>query len=709
MKITPFRYSTISLTVAMATLWGSSGSFAQEVAVTTAVTTAAPTTTAAPVALPTLLSSRFTATRTVEGDLTVNVIPATTDVGTQKAIFVIALLGNDVYVQTRTGWVRWKDDWKKIPSIDGDATTGAVPRNLTAFDATLCTACTGVLSDIRLYIGYGTNLVDMLNQYTYNEVLRLPPTVFKPDATDLQEPDSAYYSGANILNVRLKAIAGDAVTIATINTDLNSKDTFDPEMKIHFSADDYPNDGKVDNAKLRMRGESTRLAAQKSYRVKLNSGMPLWRGEQTLQFNKHPYDLTRMRNKLAMDLFRDIPHINSLRTQFAHIVFDDDANAATPDVDYGLFTHVEKMGKEYLAQRGLPTTSVMYKAEEFKFEPDERLALKSDGSPVNQTTFEYALSIQNSGNHTLLQQMLADVNNSNTDFNTVFSKYFNRNNYLTWLATSILMGNHDTRDQNFGLLQLAGTTRYYFVPWDYDGSLGWVSQADVSPNGKPYYADWQYGLSNWWESPLHRRFLQQAGHLELLKAAVDELRDKYLTPARILHKAQTYKPVIEAWVSAAPDVANLPASTATASTNQRVQEWNAEVQRLSTVIEGNYNAFIARLEKPMPFFQSATTSAGQLVLGWEPSVDLQGDAVSYTVQVASQPDLASVSSTNLKVNQTGLTITSVSVPALPAGTYYMKVVATDSKGHSQIAFDTTVDTTTTGSTKYFGVLKFVVN
>ena len=166
---------------------------------------------------------------------------------------------------------------------------------------------------------------------------------------------------------------------------------------------------------------------------------------------------------------------------------------------------------------------------------------------------------------------------------------------------------------------------------------------------------------------------------------------------------------LAAWVSAAPDVANLPASTTTASTNQRVQEWNAEVQRLSTVIEGNYNAFIARLEKPMPFFQSATTSAGQLVLGWEPSVDLQGDAVSYTVQVASQPDFATVSSSSLKVNQTGLTTTSVSVPALPAGTYYMKVVATDSKGHSQIAFDTTVDTTTTGSTKYFGVLKFVVN
>ena len=694
MKITPFRYSTLSLAMAMAAAWAGAhtAAWAQEVTATSTTVASA-------------LPARFSAVRTLDGALNISIAPATADVGTQKAIFVIALIGNDVYTLNRTGWMRWADDWKKIPSIDGDPTTGAVQRTLSAFDSTLCTACTEALSGISLYVGYGSTIVDMLSQYTYNQVLQLPPTVFKADASDLQEPASAYYSGANILNVRLKAIAGDSVTIATVNTDLNSKDTFEPEMKVHFAADDYPEDGKVDNAKLRMRGESSRLAAQKSYRVKLNSGIPLWRGEQTLQFNKHPYDLTRMRNKLAMDLFRDIPHINSLRTQFAHIFFDDDANAATPDVDYGLFTHVEKMGKEYLAQRGLPTASVMYKAEEFKFVLDERLALKSDGSPVNQTAFEYALSIQNSGNHTLLQQLLADLNNSNTDFNTVFAKYFNRNNYLTWLATSILMGNRDTRDQNFGLLQLAGTTKYYFVPWDYDGSLGWENQSDIAPNGKPYYADWQYGVSNWWESPLHRRFLQQSGNLALLVAAVDQLRDKYLTSARIQNKAQTYKPVIEALVNAAPDVGNLPVLDAAATPEQRMQSWNAEVQRLSSVIDDNYNAFKSRLEKPMPFFQSTNTSAGQSVLTWEPSVDLQGDAVSYSVQVATQPDFTNVPSANLKVNKTGLTTTSVSVPALPAGTYYMKVVATDSKGNQQIAFDTTVE----GTSKYFGVLKFVVN
>jgi len=645
----------------------------------------------------------FSAPRLADGTINLSITPATTDLGTQKAVFIVGVLNNAIYVRTRSGWIAWTDDLAKLPSIDGDATTGAVPRSLAALNEVMCGAgCADALTGLKLYLGYGNSAVDMITQGSFAEALYLRPSIFTPNATDMVDLESAYYPKVDLLNIRLKAVAGDPVTIANVNSDTDPWDAFVPEMKVHFSADDYPVDGKTDNAKLRIRGKSTRLAAQKSYRVKLSSGIPLWRGEQTLQFNKHPYDLSRMRNKLAMDLFREVPHLNSLRTQFARIVFDDDANAATPDVDYGLYTHVEKMGKEYLGRRNLPTTSVMYKAEDFQFQIDPRLALKADGSPVDTVTFETALSIENSGNHALLAQMLADVNNSSNDFNAVFDKYFNRNNYLTWLATSILLGNYDTLSQNFGLLQLANTTRYYFVPWDYDGSLGWDRQADNAPNGKPYYPDWQYGVSNWWGTTLHRRFLEQAGNLDALAAAVAELREKYLTPAQILAKANTYKPLIEATVTAAPDANRLPLPSGSVSATQRTAAWNAEVQRLSQVIDTNHSAFKSSLENPMPFFQAASNSNGQLVLNWDISVDLQGDAVSYTVQVATQPDFAD---TSLKLNLANVLEPGVSTTALSAGTYYMKVVATDSKGNRQIAFDTTTE----GAQKYFGVLRFTLN
>lgn len=76
-----------------------------------------------------------------------------------------------------------------------------------------------------------------------------------------------------------------------------------------------------------------------------------------------------MRNKLAFDLMRDIPHIHSLRTQFTHITYND----GSADSDLGLFAHTEKIGKEYPLNRGYAPTSNIYKVKKHYFEKDVRL------------------------------------------------------------------------------------------------------------------------------------------------------------------------------------------------------------------------------------------------------------------------------------------------------------------------------------------------
>lgn len=528
---------------------------------------------------------------------------------------------------------------------------------------------------------------------------------FVPDAGDLVDPAGHYSAPLSLLNIRLKALPYDALTnpytIADVNTDIDPYDSFVPEIKVHFQADDYPDDGYPDNAKLRMRGSSSRLGAQKSYRVKLNktttaNPIPAWRGERTLQLNKHPWDLTRVRNKLAFDLFAEIPHLNSLRTQFVHMTFDDDANPATPDVDYGLYTHVEKMGPEYLTNRGWAVTSNMYKAADFSFRSDSRLALKVDGTPVNAVDFERVLELENGANHGVLLQMISAIDNDSNDFNTEFGKYFNRNNYLTWLAVNILMGNRDTRNQNFALLQPEGTTRFYLLPWDYDGSFGFESQPDIAAAGT-LYADWQLGLSNYWGIPLHQRFLQQPGNLAALEAAVDELRSQYLTPAKIQSKIDSYRPLVEPLVTGDPDLADLPTLSSGAAARQ--QEWSTEYQRLTSAIDDNYSKFRQRLEKPMPFWQAAEAVDGKLVLTWDQSVDLQSDAVTYQVTIAGQPDFAPGS---IILQQSGVTGTRLESGLLPSGIYYIKVVATDSKGYTQEAFDR-VDS---GGRAYFGTIRY---
>lgn len=644
-------------------------------------------------------AAAFYGSKAADGSISVGIYPATADNGKTQSIFLFASVGGALWVRHRSGWTQWTSaDIFSAPSIDGDLTNPNVPRVLgSSFTEPVCTACESSLQGLHLWLGYGSNIREMIEKDNYREVLVLATSPFVADVGDLVDPGSHYSATLNLLEIKLKAIAGEKLTIADVNADIDPFDANEPEINVHFQSADYPDDKTASNAKLRMRGKSSRLAAQKSYRVKLNSGVALWRKEQTLQLNKHPYDLTRVRNKLAFDLFAEIPHITSLRTQFVHMLFDDDGATATADVDYGLYTHVEKMGKEFLSNRGWSTSSNIYKAEDFTFARDARLVLNADGTPVNTTDFEKVLSIENGKDHKILLQMIEDINSEGTDFNVTFAKYFNRNNYLTWLASNILMGNWDTISQNFALLQPAGTTQFHLMPWDYDGSLGFESQPVAVPS--LLYADWQLGLSNWSTSPLHRRFLQQPGNLAALENAVEELRARYLTADKIKSKLDGYKPVVEAVLMREPDLSNL--DTVGSDTAVRRQEWAAEYARLISVIDDNYRLFRQRLEKPMPFWQSAEVVEGQLILSWEPAVDLQNDAVTYALQVADLPDF---SSSSIRLRQEGLSETSWATDPLPNGTYYLQVTATDSKGNRQNGFDRT----DSDGKSYLGVYKFTV-
>lgn len=569
-----------------------------------------------------------------------------------------------------------------------------------------------------------------------------PVVPFVPSVTDLEDPDSHYqYPNAtapvtdpSLVAVRITYVpttvtgpgyylvdentceyldsppasypdnpatpgADHLITLDTVNLDVTDTDECEPEIRVNFQADGYPVTAAY-NAKMRMRGSSTRYATQKSYRVKLRSThpcststtYPCWRNDEiTLQFNKHPWDLSRVRNKLAFDLMRDIPHLNSLRTQFAHITYND----GSTDSDMGLFTHVEKMGKEYLANRGYDTASNLYKANEFYFADDDRLATdpSADGS-----LFEEVLEVENdAGDHTALRAMISDVNNDDIAFATTFDKHFNRNNYLAWLATNILMGNHDTITQNFALYQPAGGERFYFLPWDYDGSLGFEDQPDVKAAGT-FYDDWQLGLANWWGSPLHRRFIQQPGNVALVKAAVKDIRENYLLSAQIQARLDSYTDLVSSLITAEPDVLHLP--TAPDAETPAAEQWASEYQRLAGTVDTNYNRFLKLLESPMPFWQAASLSGASLVLNWDTATDLQGNTVTYKVEVSSDPAFGSLLFPVRNVTSTS----TIFSPAPAAGTYYMRVTARDDAGHNTRAFDRT----DIGDNRYFGVLEFTI-
>lgn len=207
-------------------------------------------------------------------------------------------------------------------------------------------------------------------------------------------------------------------------------------------------DATTSNATIRVRGNSSSVRPQKSYKLALDDEAGLWRGQSNIALNKHNFDATRMRNKLYFDLLRPVTGISSLRTQFVRLYIKDETAGETTFTDYGLFTQAEVPTKKYLANHGLDSEGYLYKAISFNFEMSDGLK-NFDDPAFDQAAFDSILSCKGRKDNQKLMDLVNMIADRSVDINKIVGEYIDRDNYLTWLAYNILMGNNDTTVQNF--------------------------------------------------------------------------------------------------------------------------------------------------------------------------------------------------------------------------------------------------------------------
>lgn len=443
------------------------------------------------------------------------------------------------------------------------------------------------------------------------------------------------------------------------------------------------------NASIQLRGKSTRVAAQKSFKIKLYDSAGLWRGQKTLNLNKHPYDATRVRNKLSFDYFTKIPGLTSMRTQFVHLYVKDltKKDSTGKFEDYGLYTQIEQANERFLAAHGLDSNGNFYKATNFEFfRYSDQLKLETDSS-FNKDEFEMILESKGSNDHRKLLTMLDDVNNQKLNINEVIERHFDKENYLTWIATNILMGNSDVTTQNFYLYCPSNSEKWYFLPWDYDGA--WRSSPTAEKHSE--LADWQDGLSNYWGSVLHKRFFKDPKNVEALTKKIEELT-AIINPETTKKLLDQYYQTVSQFVKKSPDKDYL----------------DVEIADFDDVYYGivneslfNKEVYYKNLEKPMPFFlDDYKNEKNQHVFTWDPSYDIQGDDLFYTLQISTDPAFSHI------VHEKKDMIETQYAYQLSKGTYYWRVVAKDAKNNVQTAFDLYEDE---DGSKYFGVKKMIVN
>ncbi|MBM7642964.1 CotH kinase family protein [Streptococcus loxodontisalivarius] len=449
-------------------------------------------------------------------------------------------------------------------------------------------------------------------------------------------------------------------------------------------------DAQTPNVTVQVRGQSSSRNVQKNYKIAIKSDKGTYYGQTTINLNKHQTDGLRFRNMMAYTLLQDIPQLLSLRTEFVHL-YVKDPNSSTPDqfVDYGLYTQVEQLNNAGKKAHNLDTSGQLYKINEFEFYEDDDIKLTSD-SDYDKEAFEAKIEIKGSDDHTKLIDLIDKVNNSSLDFDEVLDENLDRTNLAYWMAFNILMGNHDTQSRNMYLYSPLNSERWYFIPWDNDGSL-FANEYKI--RGKLGDADWETGISNYWGNLLFRRALKTESFRNELKAAVEDLRNNYITDTKVVSLSTELSSVVKPYLTSQPDN----------------QYWGVTSTQYQEVLDGlpseinqNRQSFYDSFEKPMPFFiGTPTKAAGKMKLSWDASYDFDKEDITYTVEVSTDYNFAT---TIFKQENISLTSVTTNLPA--AGQYYVRVKATNESGKSQYAFDYYV---TSDSQKVTGVKSFFVN
>jgi len=472
-------------------------------------------------------------------------------------------------------------------------------------------------------------------------------------------------------------------TLEDVLHDIDPYDNYEPKVHTIFSIDNFISD--VSNASLGQKGKTTRKADQKSFRVKLDSKTVLYDGERVLQLSKHPYDYSRLRNKLFFDLFSNLPYTLSLRTKFVHLTIDHK--------DYGLYTHTEKVDKYYLINRDLNEDGRIYKAQIFYFQMENAFALDDNGEPLNEDEFNKYLEIQNGKNHKGIVSVINAVNSdmSDEEFIQFFKKHFDLDNFATWIAMNIVTANRDTNSQNFILFNPAHSDKFYFIPWDYDEA----SQINAS------YPKWQKGLYLWWESPLHRKFLRIKEYRDVVEQKIQFIYANYINPQTVAERIALYRPIVEPFILSNPD-------------NQYVsqEEWIKDIHFIPAKIDQNIQEYRQELNAPSPFWQE-TLYDNSLKLLWKKSENFQNTPIVYDIFISKSPDMSNpiltktnVSESELEIDSSG-NITFDTNLQLSAGVYYLKIIAKELNNPTnyQIAFDQYRDEK---GIFYFGVYPFSI-
>lgn len=291
------------------------------------------------------------------------------------------------------------------------------------------------------------------------------------------------------------------------------------------------------NVGFRLRGNTSREAAKKSFKVSLNAFQNFtWNGLEKLNLNANHNDPSLMRAKLNWDMIREAGLPGS-RTAYVNLYINGEFKGVyvnTEHIDENFAaTYFDQSGDGNLFKCLYPadldfigSNPYLYKVEVF-------------GRRIYELkTNEYA------DNYSDIAAFINALNNSpSNQFACNLRKEFNVDDYLKYAALEVLQGHWDGyifNNNNFYLYHDQLTNKMQWLPYDLDNTLGidWFGENWAGRN-----------IYNWDQSgqarPLYEELMDVEEFRNQYSVYIDQYINSFFTPEWVSEKVTQYQTLLE--------------------------------------------------------------------------------------------------------------------------------------------------------------------
>ena len=284
--------------------------------------------------------------------------------------------------------------------------------------------------------------------------------------------------------------------------------------------------------RIQIKGNDGYIDNFRSFKVSLDDEGEFM-GQRVLLLYKCPEDPIKITMKLGMDLFSLYDDVISTRTEFVRLYVKDNSKNDSGYIDYGMYTLAENPGGRYLRTHGLDRNGMLYEIKNFDFSYESYMNASAEER-------ERMLELKNGTDTEKLVKMLKALEEAEDQagFLRSFDRYFNEDNYLTFLAGCLLMGDDRPALRDFMLYSPTDSEKWYFMPMPKDRLFIEEAEAKWSTPPKSFL-----GAGLLTESRLHSRYFEAAENRDKLAEKSAHLME-VLNPEKIGVLLIRYKEIL---------------------------------------------------------------------------------------------------------------------------------------------------------------------